>query len=94
MQNTTRHELNYATGCLCTDAAERRRAGRGEHTYPTLIALLRAPTPNGEQKREVEKDKAPAPVDDLVSARGILLSVALGASMWGVIFTVVWLLTR
>ena len=94
MENTTRPEPNYATEGLRTDV-ERRRPGRVEYTNPALIALLRAPTPDGgKENREVEKDETPAATDDLAPARGMLLSVALGASMWGVICTIAWILTR
>jgi hypothetical protein len=54
---------------------------------------LRAPTVDvAEEEGKAKKDKAASDTDDLASARGVLLSVALGACMWGVIGTIVWLL--
>jgi hypothetical protein len=92
MENTTRPEANYTTRDL-RPGVERRRLGRVDYKSSPLIALLRAPTVDvPEEEGKAKKNKAPPATDDLASARGVLLSVALGACMWGVICTIVWLL--
>jgi hypothetical protein len=55
---------------------ERRRPGRVEYTNRALIELLRAPSEQADVRGEG------ADVLELSPAKGVLLGVALSASMW------------
>ena len=68
---------------------ERRRPGRVNFANPHLIALLRGKTPT------VDATDAPnraAERDDLGSAKGIMVAVAVSATIWGAAILIVLLL--
>jgi hypothetical protein len=68
---------------------ERRRPGRAEYSNPYLVALLRGKTPTGDT---TEAPKETAGRDDLGSAKGIMLAVAVSATIWGAVILIVLML--
>ena len=60
---------------------ERRRAGRVDYANPTLIELLRARAGDGTEHNLINGPIEDA-ASDLTPAKGILIGVVLGLSMW------------
>ena len=65
---------------------ERRRPGRVNFANPHLIALLRGKTPTGDA---TDAPNWAAERDDLRPAKGIMLTVAISAVIWGAVVLVV-----
>ena len=68
---------------------ERRRPGRAKFTNPHLIALLRRETPIGDISDAPDETVGR---DDLGTAKGIMLAVALSATIWGAVVLIVLML--
>ena len=68
---------------------ERRRPGRLEVTNPHLIELLRGKTPIVDVTEEPGET---AGRDDLGSAKGIMVAVAVSATIWGAAVLIVLML--
>lgn len=83
-----------------TTISDRRRPGRVAYANPHLIALLRrspreAPLPHGSEADLTGSEQEEARADDLQSARGLAVSVALGVVFWAaVIWTAIRLIGR
>jgi hypothetical protein len=79
-----------ATAALAPSLVERRRPGRVDYANPALVELLRAPAGDA-----TEHDFVVCPTEaadsDLSAAKGILIAVALGLSMWSVGALLFWL---
>ena len=84
---------------------DRRRPGRVDFSNSWLIALLRgefwpgAPSPTKADDTLTERassngDGSRGHTDDLTPARGIAISLGLGAALWFVIGLLVWLCIR
>jgi hypothetical protein len=71
------------------DGAERRRPGRPENVSPALIPLLR-------REHLLQPQTAPGAAasgdsrDDLAPARGVAVSVAIGALLWLAMVGAAW----
>ena len=81
-------------GAIATAApalVERRRAGRVVYANPALIELLRSRAGDGSEHNLIA-----GPIEDtqsdLVPAKGILIGVVLGLSMWSVGGLLFWLM--
>jgi hypothetical protein len=73
---------------LAAMLADRRRSGRRDYESAHLIALLRdRPAITNPATAEVETFPK---VDDLSSARGILIGLPIAAAMWAVAFSGIW----
>jgi hypothetical protein len=68
---------------------ERRRPGRVKFTNPYLIALLRRETPIGDISDAPDETVGR---DDLGTAKGIMLAVALSAAIWDAVVLIVLML--
>jgi hypothetical protein len=76
---------------LAAMLADRRRSGRRDYESAHLIALLRdQPAITNPATAEVETFPKVLSVDDLSSARGILIGLPIAAAMWAVAFSGIW----
>ena len=70
---------------------ERRRPGRVKSANPHLIALLRGKTPTRDATDARDET---AGRDDLGPVRGIMMAVAISATVWGAVALIVLALWR
>jgi hypothetical protein len=80
--------------CPLPDAtlADRRRPGRADYENTHLIALLRdQPTIAPPTTAEVDAVPKVRWIDDLSTARGILIGAPIGAAIWAMILVAIWL---
>lgn len=68
---------------------ERRRPDRVKSANPHLITLLRGETPIGDTSDAPDEITGR---DDLGSAKGIMLAVAISATIWGAVILIVLML--
>jgi hypothetical protein len=88
-QEEQQHDKTKTAALSGWTGRERRRPGRLEFTNPHLIELLRGKTPI------VDATEAPgktAGCDDLGSAKGIMVAVAVSATIWGAAVLIVLML--
>jgi hypothetical protein len=79
---------------LAAMLADRRRSGRRDYENAHLIALLRD-QPAITNPATAEDDAVPKmlSVDNLSSARGILIALPIAAAMWAVAISAIWSFT-
>jgi hypothetical protein len=85
-----RHDNTETTAPSGWTGKERRRPGRLKFTNPHLIALLRRKKTGGATDASDET----AGRDDLGPARGIMMAVAISATVWGAVALIVLALWR
>ena len=70
---------------------ERRRPGRVDYANPALIELLRARAGDGTEHNLIAGPNENAE-SDLAPAKGVLIGVVLGLSMWSAGGLLFWLM--
>ena len=80
-----------ATAALAPSLVERRRPGRVDYANPALIELLRARAGDGTEHNLIAGPSEDAE-SDLAPAKGVLIGVVLGLSMWSAGGLLFWLM--